>query len=80
MKFNELIDAELENEMKPAISQLLEIKKNVPEMKTSPKITVINEYIEKKWKEIELAAKAIDNKETTWQPLNELFLKIVNNE
>lgn len=80
MKFNELIDAELENEMKPAISQLLEIKKNVPEMKTSPKITVINEYIERKREEIELAAKAIDNKETTWQPLNELFLKIVDNE
>ena len=66
--------------MRPAVHRLLEIKKNVPEMETVPKIGIINEYAERKLEEIKGVAKNMDDMETKWQPLNQLFLNIVNDQ
>ncbi|WP_303973009.1 nucleotidyltransferase domain-containing protein [Faecalicoccus pleomorphus] len=80
VRFDELLDAELEDEMRPAVHRLLEIKKNVPEMETVPKIGIINEYAERKLEEIKGVAKNMDDMATKWQPLNQLFLNIVNDQ
>lgn len=41
-------------------------------------IDEINEYIERKLEEIQSAADALVDTKTEWEPLNELFLKILD--
>ena len=75
MLFSELVDAELPQELKPYIDNLLDIKMNSPEVKEIPKIQAINDFIEK---EIECIASKINITETepsaSWDDLNKLFL------
>ena len=63
--------------MKPQVSRLLAMKKNIPEMGTAPKIEEINRYIDRKLEEIQSAAEALDNTEAEWDALNELFLRML---
>ena len=75
MLFAELVAAELPQELKPYIDNLLDIKMNSPEVKEIPKIQAINDFIEK---EIECIASKINSTETepsaSWDDLNKLFL------
>ncbi len=77
MQFATLVDTELEEAMKPQVSRLLAMKKNIPEMGTAPKIEEINRYIDRKLEEIQSAAEALDNTEAEWDALNELFLRML---
>lgn len=45
--FDDLVKAELEDEIRPELERLLEMKKTLPEMGMAPKIQKMNEYIEK---------------------------------
>lgn len=78
MLFDTLVDTELEDDLKPFVSRLLDMKKVTPEMGTASKIDEINEYIERKLEEIQSAADALVDTKTEWEPLNELFLKILD--
>lgn len=77
MLFDDLVEAELEDELRPELTRLLELKKSLPEMGIAPKIQIINDYIEKVMTEIKGIAKSMEDKEQEWKDLNQLFLKMV---
>lgn len=77
MLFEELMEAELEEELKPELDRLLELKKTLPEMGKSSKIPVIDAYIQQKLPEIKALAEEIEGNVSEWDALNELFLRMV---
>ena len=77
MLFEDLMEAELEEELKTELDRLLELKKTLPEMGMSPKIEVIDSYIQKTLPEIKAQAENIEGKMSEWDALNELFLRMV---
>lgn len=78
MLFNELVDAELDEKLRPELNRLLEMKKTLPEMGMAPKVQIFNDYIEKVMPDIKEAAEKIEETEKDWDALNELFLQYVN--
>ena len=80
MLFEELVEAELDMEIYPELSHLLEMKKNMPEMGLAPKIEVFNDYIERVMPEIKLLAESQEDTIVIWNPLNQLFLRILQEE
>lgn len=78
MLFDELVEAELDMELYPELSRLLEMKKNMPEMGLAPKIDVFNDYIERVIPEIKLLAESQEETSVMWNPLNQLFLRILH--
>lgn len=80
MLFDELVEAELDIELYPELSRLLEMKKNMPEMGLAPKIEVFNDYIERVMPEIKLLAESQEETSVIWNPLNQLFLRILQEE
>lgn len=79
MQFEELVETELEDFLKPEINRLLEMKKNLPEMGKAPKIQIINDYIENVLPEIKSSAEHTEDTKAEWKPLNKLFLRMVRN-
>lgn len=77
MLFEELLEAELEEELKPELDRLLAVKKTLPEMGKAPKIPAIDAYIQQKLPEIKVLAEEIEGKASEWDVLNELFLRMV---
>lgn len=77
MLFDELVEAELEDELRPELSRLLEMKKALPEMGMAPKIQIMNDYIERVMPEIKTMAEKIEDGVSDWSALDELFLRIV---
>ena len=77
MLFEELMEAELEEELKPELARILELKKTLPEMGKESKIPAIDAYIQQKLPEIKALAEEIDGKVSDWDALNELFLRMV---
>ena len=77
MLFEELVEAELEEELKPELNRLLELKKTLPEMGMASKIPVIDAYIQQKLPEIKAFAEEVEGKVSEWDVLNELFLRMV---
>ena len=79
MLFDTLVEAELEEGMKPAVSRLLAIKKNTPEMGYGARLTEVNEYIKRKLEEIQTTAETVEDSRREWDEINQLFLKIHGN-
>lgn len=77
MLFQELIDTELEDELKPDVERLLEIKRRMPEIGEAPKIQSINDYIEKTLPEIKEIANSLEENKVVWNDLNQLFLRMI---
>lgn len=77
MLFDDLVAAELENDLKPELTRLLELKKTLPEMGMAPKIQILNDYIERVMPEIKSIAERVEDTSPDWVALNELFLRIV---
>ena len=77
MLFSELMNECLDDELKPEINRLLEIKKQTSELGKGKRIYVINDYIEKELAEIEKKADIIENKYNDWEILNKIFLEIL---
>ena len=76
MLFSELMKAELPAELIGAVDRLLELKMNSPEMKFIPKITVVNEYLDKSITSIKSAVGTLnDSHISDWNELNQLFLQ-----
>lgn len=78
MLFDELVDAELDEKLRPELNRLLEMKKTLPEMGMAPKVQIFNDYIEKVMPDIKEAAEKIEETEKDWDALNELFLQFIN--
>lgn len=77
MLFDDLMEAELEDGLRPELARLLEMKKAVPEMGMAPKIQSINNYIERVMPEIKVIAEEMEDGDSDWDALNELFLRMV---
>lgn len=77
MLFDDLVAAELENDLKPELTRLLELKKTLPEMGMAPKIQILNDYIERVMPEIKSIAERVEDTSPDWVALNELFLRLV---
>ena len=77
MLFVELMEAELEDELRPEVLRLLEMKKEMPEMGWASKIQNINDYIEKELVEMKAIANAMEENRVDWEKLNELFFRMV---
>jgi predicted nucleotidyltransferase len=77
--FSELVEAELEEEMKPVVERLLDLKMNTPEVKEIPRVEALNRYLEDKiaWMK-EAVASMPEEAHPDWEPLNRLFLEIVD--
>ena len=69
--------AELEEELIPTVEKLLVMKKSMGEMGTAPEIQVLNNYIEKMIPLLREQAEAMADERANWQPLNELFLRMI---
>lgn len=78
MLFEDLMQEELIAELIPEVSRLLDMKKTLPEMGKAPRIQIINDYIESELNEIKVAAEVVEDLQASWAPLNELFLRMIN--
>ena len=77
MLFEELMEAELEEILKPEEEKLLKIKRNLTEMGMVKKNKIIDEYIEKSITKIERIAENMENESVEWKSLNDLFLEMI---
>ena len=77
MLFSELMESELENSIRPEVDKLLKMKQELPEMRLSPRVQVLNDYIEAELSNIKEKAKFIEEDEKTWNLLNDYFVSLV---
>ena len=76
--FDELFNTVLEEDMKPAVQDLLEKKVKMSEADKAPKVEVINKYIEEKlvyYKE--MVDSMADDRNPDWNPLEGVFSRMV---
>ena len=78
MLFSELTDACLDEALEPAVTDLLRLKMETPEIGLGPRIDVINDYLDASIEEIDQLIQAIPSDErVTWDELNRLFFQTV---
>ena len=78
MLFSELADACLDEALVPAVTDLLRLKMETPEIGLGPRIDAINDYLDASIEEIDQLIQAIPSDGmVTWDELNRLFLKTV---
>lgn len=80
MLFEKLMAEELELELVPEVRRLLDMKKNLPEIGTAPRIQNINDYIKNELRKIKETTEEIAEQSLGWDGLNRLFLRILNNK
>ena len=80
MLFSVLMERYLTGKIKSAVEALLDIKMNFPEVKMGERVSVVNEYLDRSITELDeaLAAYPADAPQG-YAELNELFLRLVNN-
>ena len=77
MPFKTLMDCYLDESIKPAVYNLLELKINSPEVGTGKRIDEINKYIEANIADIEEILKtSSDENKHDWNELNAVFLEM----
>lgn len=75
MLFTELVESQLEEDMRPIIEHLLDLKMNAPEVKEIPRIDALNEYIERNLAILEEKVQLLPyEKNADWDELNSFFL------
>lgn len=75
--FSELVKSELEEEIRPVVNRLTELKMRTSELGTGQRIEVLNEYIEKNLMEIQTRVECCETQRNNWEELNRLFYRIV---
>ena len=76
--FDDLVRAVLEEDMKSAVSELLEKKMRMPESEKAPAITGLNRYIERNLEHFKRAAGEIrDDRKLEWEPLEREFRELL---
>ena len=80
MEFRILLDMYLDEDLKPDVEKLLNLKMNAPEIAVGARLDRVNEYLEKAIAEIDaIVAKLPCDKVDTWDELNNIFLEILDN-
>lgn len=78
MLFTDLVEAQLEPNLKTVINGLLKIKMSAPEIGEIPRITQLNNFIERNLIIIREQIEALPNEaQSDWEPLNALFLSML---
>lgn len=78
MLFIELVETQLEPELKPVVDNLLKLKMSASEIGETPRITPLNEFIEQSLPIIREQITALPKEQPSdWKPLNTLFLSIL---
>lgn len=78
MLFSELADACLDKALVPAVTELLRMKTETPELGTGPRIDVINNYLYASIAEVNSILQSVPRDErVTWDELNQVFLRIL---
>lgn len=75
--FSELVKSELEEDMRPVVDRLTELKIQTPEIGTGQRIDALNSYIEKNIEEIRADIENRETKRNNWEELDRLFCRIV---
>ena len=78
VKFDELKDTMLDENLMEEINHLLELKINSNETEYIPVINCLNKYIENNVNEIKNYANHLTESHFEWDRLNQYFLKLVN--
>ena len=75
MLFSQLMESQLEEGLKDTVRQLLELKRNAPEVKLIPRIDTLNAYLERSIAEAQEQIERLPREEPHgWAELDELFL------
>ena len=78
MLFSELADACLDEALVPAISDLLRLKMETPEIGLGPRIDIINDYLDASIDDVDYLIQTLpDDERVTWDELNLIFLDIM---
>lgn len=77
MLFEELLDAELEDSLRPEVEKLLILKKSMSEIGLTPRIQLFNDYIDKSMPEMKKIAECIYEGKHNWEPLDQVFNEII---
>jgi len=78
VRFQDLVDRYLDDEIRPDVEALLRQKVKAPELGLGKKMDRINRYLEKTMSEIENQLSAItDEKARDWTELNALFFSLI---
>ena len=78
MLFSELVEVELQDEVRTEVEDLLKIKIHESEIKKIPRVNRLNEYLESEIAGLrEKAGKLGEEKKVSWEKLNKIFLKEV---
>lgn len=76
MIFRELMSAEMDDSLKPAVERLLDLKMNAPEIKEIPRVDEINAYLDRTIEDLKAAIAVFPAEHRAdWGPLNQLFLE-----
>lgn len=75
MLFADLVEAQLEPELRPVVEELLRIKMDTPEIGLIPRIDVLNSFIEENLPVLRIRVEALPQEpKRDWEPLNRMFL------
>lgn len=78
MLFTELAEKYLDDEIKPEIDKLLEVKMKSPEITMGKRIDALNRYIDRNLEELAETVKAMPEEDGgDWEELNRLFLSMI---
>lgn len=78
MEFRILMDKYLDEDLKPDVERLLDLKMNSPEITVGPRFDRVNEYLERVIAEIDEAVSNLPSDwNDTWDELNNMFLEIL---
>ena len=77
MLFRTLMDQYLDEELKPAVEKLLDIKMNTPEIGEGKRIDCINDYLNRNIEEMEHIISELATEDVRdWDELNKVFLSL----
>ena len=78
MLFRTLMDKYLDEDLKPDVEKLLDVKMNTPEIGEGKRLDRINDYLDRNIEEIEsVIAKLPTEDARNWDELNEVFLSLL---
>jgi len=77
MLFDDLVKAELQPELLPAVEELVRIKKETSELGMGPKIHELDQYIREQMEFMQEAADKAENRKNDWDRLEEFFRNTV---
>ena len=78
MQFVELMESQLDEDLKEPVYELLDLKIKAPEVKMIPRVEVLNSYLARSMAEVKEMIEDLPKEQAhEWEELNELFLSVL---